>query len=180
MKTLYRLLFLVLLIIIQNRVFPQNNTSKLEYTYDLGGNRILRKIIVLQTKTMQPVDTIKKITTGTAGVADNINNNTLTTNDNSSSNEVATGAGQYSDKVGEQQILIYPNPTTGSLKIKITPFNTSLTTEITVYDMLSHLLIKEICSGELTTINLSKYPQGSYILKVLIGDKKIEWKVVKQ
>jgi hypothetical protein len=169
MKILNSFYIWALLLALQNNIIAQSNTTKLEYTYDLAGNRTMRKIIVLQTKTMQPVDTIKKITTDTAGVADNISGNTLTTNDNSSSNEGATGAGQYTDKIGEQQILIYPNPTTGSLKIKITPFNTSLTTEITVYDMLSHLLIKEVCSGELTTFDLSKFTQPEKVFNNFIS-----------
>ena len=150
-----------------------------KYEYDANGNRIKRQIIPL--KSMQTNhDSTASISTDTAAIANNMSNAANNSGSNTNSNEGATGTSQYSENFGEQQIVIYPNPTTGSLRIKITPFNSSAQGEITVFDMQSHLLIKESCTKELTVIDLSKYARGSYILKVSIGNVVKEWKVVKE
>lgn len=42
MKTLKYCLPLAFILLLQSQILSQNNTTKLEYTYDLASNRILR------------------------------------------------------------------------------------------------------------------------------------------
>ena len=180
MKTLYNFLILTLALLIQSNAVAQ--TGSLEYTYDLAGNRIMRKIILLY-KTPQTNDTTHNTPNDSTIMATNANNNAdelQHTDSNANNNGVTGGAGRYIDNIGEQKIVIFPNPTSGSLQVKITPFNTNTSTEISVYDLQSHLLLKEPCNNELSIVDLSKYAKGSYILRIRIGDKQREWKVVKE
>jgi len=155
-----------------------------EYAYDNTGNRISRQVIELQNQQVHlNNDSLVSDNMDTVGIAANINNasfNHQNKDSVSKNNETATAERQYVDNIGEQQIVIYPNPTTGSLKIKITPFNTGSPGEITVYDLQSRLLQKVACTKELTLVDFETFARGSYILKVRIGGKEKEWKVVKE
>ena len=70
-------------------------------------------------------------------------------------------------------VYIYPNPTKENITININNFNGSIKTE--VYDLLGHRLE----TTNETTISLSDYARGIYLLKVAYGDRVEEVKVIK-
>jgi len=64
---------------------------------------------------------------------------------------------------------IYPNPTKGIFSIRTDASHM----EVEVYSTLGRLIAKEIISGGLQQINLSKEPKGIYFVK-LVHNKKTE------
>lgn len=72
-----------------------------------------------------------------------------------------------------KSVNIYPNPTNENITISIINYNGKIQTE--VYDFIGNKLQ---ISNE-TTINLSDYARGIYIVKVAYGDRVEEVKVIK-
>jgi hypothetical protein len=182
MKTKNYFFSLALILMLYGRTFAQS-TPVLEYTYDLNGNRHIRHVVYILKNTPMVHDSSETGITDTSALAVNINNainDQQNTNVNANSNAGATGMEQYAENIGDQQIIVYPNPTKGYLQVKITPFSSSIKEEINVYDIQGHLLIKETCTSELTLVDISKYATGSYIMKIRMGDRESEWRIVKQ
>ncbi len=82
--------------------------------------------------------------------------------------------------LGEMQINVMPNPTTGDLQIAISKLPQEAQGGITVWDLQS----KEICRQEgiyaTNRIDLSKQPKGVYLMQIRVGSKKSEWRIVKE
>ena len=72
------------------------------------------------------------------------------------------------------EISIYPNPTNNLLHIEIENYNGTIAAEL--YDFTGKLL--ETTNN--TSLSLSDYPKGIYLLKVAYGDKTEEIRVVKE
>jgi len=87
---------------------------------------------------------------------------------------------KFESLLGERKITVYPNPTTGELRIDITNFNPESKGTITITDMVGKLIteIKNISSSNL--VNLSNTARGSYVLKLILDDKSKEWVIVKE
>lgn len=84
------------------------------------------------------------------------------------------------DKLGDQKVMLYPNPTRGQFQISIT----SLDPKVKNYYMLfstsgSRLIYREL-SETMTGVDISQFPSGTYLLDIILGDKISRWKVIKQ
>jgi hypothetical protein len=133
------------------------------FTYDETGNRTNRNIITLKsTSYIAQRDSLGleksyKGSSSTPGVV-------------------------FEESLGEQKITIYPNPTKGVLTIEIedyksvAPENNSLY----VYNLAGRQLLVKTRLGSSFTVDLSGYPNGIYLLKFVLGDKRSEWRVVKE
>jgi len=73
----------------------------------------------------------------------------------------------------QQLVNIYPNPTNENITISIENFTGNIQTE--VYDLIGNRLQ----TTNETTISLSDYARGIYLLKVAYGDRVEEIKVIK-
>ena len=71
-------------------------------------------------------------------------------------------------------ISIFPNPTKENINISIDNFNGNILTE--VFDLIGN----KLQTTNETTISLSDYSKGIYILKVAYGDRFEELKVIKE
>ncbi|MFV0267951.1 MAG: T9SS type A sorting domain-containing protein [Draconibacterium sp.] len=123
--------------------------TKISFEYDASGNREVRKVIVL-----------------------------------SKSAEIAAQSNQQEevvveDKLGNQEIRIYPNPTKGILKIDF-PSLSETEAILNVYDLHGRLLIHKQAQEIGNELNLSSYPGGIYILNIHSGKEKREWKIIKE
>jgi hypothetical protein len=87
----------------------------------------------------------------------------------------------YTDNIGETSINIYPNPTRGELNVDIAGYDLAQKTGIYLFN-LSGKIIKQLSpiNSSNNMVNLSDSPNGTYILRIVIGDKTNEWKVVKE
>lgn len=83
-------------------------------------------------------------------------------------------------ELGEQKITLYPNPTKGMFQIAITLLDTDQKNYFHLYSLSGSRLLEKKISGEYTNIDISKYPTGTYLLDVFLGDKVSRWKVIKQ
>lgn len=85
-----------------------------------------------------------------------------------------------SDKIGEQKITVYPNPTQGLFHVAVTQFDSSNKNYFHLYSLTGTKLQQKNLSGSSTDIDISSYPSGTYLLDVFLGDKISRWKIIKQ
>jgi hypothetical protein len=86
----------------------------------------------------------------------------------------------YEEELGQFKVIIYPNPTQGELKVEIQTTEEREQATFMVYDLSGSLLINKTSSRDITKLDLSPYPLGTYILRVSTGTYRSEWKIVKQ
>ena len=77
-------------------------------------------------------------------------------------------------KPSDNSIIIYPNPTNHNITVRVSNFNGNFQTE--VYDLIGNILQ---ISNE-TTISLSDYAGGIYLLKVAYDNKFQKVKIIKE
>jgi hypothetical protein len=133
-----------------------STTGRLSFDYDASGNRIHRNFITLKSASAQA----------------NVSSSYTRTPYNLTK--------PYEEKQGDQDIKIYPNPTSGQLKVEITGVDVTQKSAIYVYDLQGKLIILKSPVTGSDVIDLSNYVNGLYLMKILLGDKSSEWKIVKE
>lgn len=79
------------------------------------------------------------------------------------------------------QVTVYPNPTAGELNIAISNGEEDALSRIWLYDDSGKLLkTLEVTGNTSTTIDLSGYSEGMYLIDFSQGDSKSYYKVIKQ
>ena len=86
----------------------------------------------------------------------------------------------FDDKLGDQLIKIYPNPTHGKLKVDIIGYDLTQATAINVYNISGSLILQRKPAKETEDIDLTGYPNSTYIMRIIINGKVSEWKIIKQ
>ncbi len=86
----------------------------------------------------------------------------------------------FADKMGQLEYSIYPNPTKGQLQIEIKKLKEGTTVELLVYDINGKLLTRQTVTTSLTTVDLSSYKQGMYLLHMVEGKNIHKWKIAKE
>ena len=140
---------LILLTSIYPMLHAQNSVS---YGYDSAGNRTSRTINFAQSVQAPPPE---------------------------EQQEEAAPASIYSEMLSEIRLNIYPNPTTGWLKVEILNLPEEQTTDIKVYNLSGQLIIARDKAGWQTEIDLSGQPQGTYLMKIKAGEYQTEWRIIK-
>lgn len=77
-------------------------------------------------------------------------------------------------------VLIYPNPTTGMLKVEIRGDSNWEYIDYSVFSFDGDLLFLNRAQPPLFEIDLTAIPDGTYVLKLTIGLKVSSFKVIKQ
>ena len=135
--------------------------AQVSYTYDANGNRHTRNTAKLIS---QP----PKIINGDTIIEINEKEDYLTLET------------KYNEELGEQTITIYPNPTGGAFAVGITNMPEGIKRKMLLYTMSGKELFLKEDFDELTEINVSTQQSGTYLLKIILGDKQTTWKIVKQ
>lgn len=86
----------------------------------------------------------------------------------------------FQDIIDKKEIKIYPNPATDILNIKITNFNRDNSLRIGFFDLSGRLLINKMVREETTTLDISPYASGIYILKLQGKEICSDWKIIKR
>lgn len=129
--------------------------TKIKYGYDDSGNRKSRNVIFMQS--------------------------TLADSSGNSPTEKSTPQKQvFTESIGEQKVLIYPNPTRGQLLVEIQGAVEDTKIYLYLYSLSGNLLISKSPASSSIPVDLTGYPVGTYILKVKVGSKTSEWRVVKE
>jgi len=82
------------------------------------------------------------------------------------------------EKIGKNEIRIYPNPTGGFLHIEI-PGEKENNISIRLYDMKGRTIKEMQVTDENILLDLNSLPAGIYILSIMVGEKMKDWKILK-
>jgi hypothetical protein len=124
------------------------------YDYDESGNRV-KRYIVLSKGSSSGDDTLKKY-------------------------EEIIKSEEFADKLEELTIKIYPNPTRGQLTVEINGLGLDETVDYQLFSQTGLLLGTNNKNGFYFTIDMEKYPDGLYILRLMINGKISQWKILKE
>jgi hypothetical protein len=127
------------------------NNPSVQYTYDAIGRRIGRNVITLKSA-----------------------------HDFTQRDSAYVAQESFNENLGAQKVIIYPNPTRGQLKVDIQADEKETNMALYLYDLSGKLLISKKPANNSTLLDLSGYSTGTYLLKILIGDKTSEWKIIKE
>lgn len=169
MKTILTLTTLIISIL----SYGQSNKNQITYDYDLAGNRILRKmiVVVLRPEHEEELDALSN------GVDKAAETETVeTANDTEAKNEKE----MFKEELDNVSLNLYPNPTAGALQIDIPDISAVNQGLIRLYDINGKILHEERVTSSETSIDLSQLEPATYILLLNINGKTSEWKVVRK
>lgn len=86
----------------------------------------------------------------------------------------------YSDRILENTVKIYPNPTDGELKVSIAELKSTDSGSITVYTTQGTQILQTNQISSEVVINLYDQPSGMYLLKITINNNSTTWKIIKK
>ena len=95
--------------------FAQTPVYYLQYSYDANGNRTARELNYIVIRSGETAGSLRELATQAADV-------TAETTAGSPAVAGDPALEAASDVLGEQRIQLFPNPTTGALRVDITPF----------------------------------------------------------
>ena len=84
------------------------------------------------------------------------------------------------DNIDGKLIRIYPNPTKGFLKIEIPHEGEEYLASIKAYTINGRLIANKETAKEVYVLDLHDQPSGIYMLKIQIGNKMADWKIIKE
>ena len=84
------------------------------------------------------------------------------------------------ETIGERTIKVFPNPTRGALGIDIQGGDPKHELRLQIYSGAGAMLYNQPATEGLNPIDMTQYPQGWYILRVVAGTEKKEYKIVKE
>lgn len=137
-----------------------NSQPQYLFGYDAAGNRISRMGIILN-KATQNVDTTGNV----------LPDSSLYGNE---------AKQQYQANIDDYVITVYPNPTTGELKIDISNFEEGAKGSIFITDIQGRFIYKTDIIYDKNIINLSNVASGQYLMRIVINNKNHEWFVLKK
>lgn len=129
--------------------------QSIEFSYDANGNRVSRVLVVEQLKS------------ASATAASN------TKNDAADLREEPVEITEISE------VHVYPNPTKGLIRVEATGLAQSLSCEIRIYDLSGAEVHVEKNFSIPSEFDVNHLQDGMYILRIRIGDKTHDWKVIK-
>ncbi len=157
-----RLILILLFLFLFKSLFCQS----VSFTYDDSGNRLNRSISVQQLKSN------KVQLPG----ADTENLNMPEKIKLEEKEKVSKEA--ISSENRDVNLLVYPNPNKGFIKMDILNMPLNSVNEIKLYD-LSGLELKVLKNSDShTEIDISQFQDGIYILKIKVVDKVFDYKIV--
>ena len=127
------------------------------YEYDASGNRILRNTVVL-----------KSIPTKAAKI------------DSTKQAEIQELEKGILVEAGELSFMVYPNPTQGQLRLQIKGNVPKKSGQLTLFNSLGNSVLHKATTGDITDIDMSFCPVGSYVLILQLEGKRYDWKIMKE
>jgi len=125
----------------------------IEYTYDGAGNRTHREVIYIGEK----------------------KDNTKTGKTDNESDKLT-----WSEKIGEYEISIFPNPTKGELEVEITGIKDATATRMELFSTAGEMIFSSDKLKGQSRLDLSGRQAGTYVLKIILDNRVSTWKVVKE
>lgn len=85
----------------------------------------------------------------------------------------------YQDSLSLSKITIYPNPTQGDLKIEITGTDSFDGSSMGIFSMNGILLYHKERLSAVNEIDITDYPDATYLFVIRINGKNSVWKIIK-
>jgi type IX secretion system substrate protein len=147
--------FLIILLLVTIGTFHIHaQTEKVEYGYDLSGNRVLRHIIPLSMhESVQP-----------DSLAEDPDNAKLF---------------DFAEMIDDCRITIFPNPTNGILKVVLDSKNEHPEANLFLHTVAGTKVLSRSNIREETELDISDRENGAYILTVVIKGRNKSWKILK-
>lgn len=100
----------------------------------------------------------------------------------SSAREASSVADTIPDVIADTKFLIYPNPTRGSIQIEIDNASSSQPSQmmVSVYSTSGVILQKMALTNNSSKIDLSKQPNGVYLLKIEGNKESTSYRIIKE
>ncbi|MDY0347871.1 MAG: T9SS type A sorting domain-containing protein [Tenuifilaceae bacterium] len=164
----FNVLLATTLFVILSAVYVQSQTMPIEaqrisYSYDDSGNRIIREILLVKPKTQDDDNEFKRDSLG-----------------REKSNTLSEGKPYYSDRFGSNDVRIYPNPTSGQLKLEFVSPVEYYGITISVYSLTGKLVYRKKMMLNPEEIDLSNQLDGVYLMTIENEVNRISWRIVKQ
>ncbi|MCU0362421.1 MAG: T9SS type A sorting domain-containing protein [Bacteroidales bacterium] len=128
------------------------------YSYDLAGNRTLRTLGVSRTSEMTfPLSDadLKKLKGEDAFL-------------------------QQETTPGEKALKVYPNPTTGIIKLDLAGYEENISGQFRLFNLGGTLIQEGRLDSPSSELNMGNTPDGIYILKVRINEVVFDYKIIKK
>ncbi len=84
------------------------------------------------------------------------------------------------DMLGARNILVYPNPTKGALGVEITGGDWDEDIRLILYNGQGVTFYHAKAQQGINPVDMTAYPKGWYIIRVQAGEKRKEFKVIKE
>ena len=153
------LLFLIIFLTFSVSVVAQAQVS---YGYDAAGNRISKTI------------TLKKSLSKKSNTSHDLENQK---NDEFAFHEFDD---PLTDAIGNAQIIIYPNPTHGELRVEISGVELVPSDNIIIFDSNGRIIRQSYNVTGSNDIDLSEAAAGLYIMRICIEGKFTTWRIIKE
>jgi len=85
-----------------------------------------------------------------------------------------------SEKILDRELIIYPNPTRGALKVEIRGKSPENPVRYLLTD-LSGKTLSQVKSDDMYYLfDMTAYPTGVYLLRIMIDNRWSKWKIIKE
>ena len=162
-KAYLKLLFLT----VSAFVIVQVHGQSVKYRYDTSGNRTKRELITVRNMTSP--SSLKSSTED------------VTKDDWDIATAVFTEPAVSSEETMEQlKVKIYPNPTQGKLQVDITGGIIPEKSLLILYTSSGSVIKQQNSISATNVMDISAYPAGIYILRIILGEEASVWKIIKE
>ncbi|MCP4176260.1 MAG: T9SS type A sorting domain-containing protein [bacterium] len=158
-----KLRIILIILAVLGFTYVCNAQNSYTYYYDGAGNRISRRIVYM-TPTPETTETDTTIFT------ENNNSNGKTQDDRSKVEDV------FMDNT---EISIFPNPTADRLNVNFSNIDIEGRIMLQVFDINGRLLKTQQANNLRNKIDFSRNSAGTYILRIISGDDKKEYTIIK-
>lgn len=92
--------------------------------------------------------------------------------------EVSTSV--FTEELAQRGVKIYPNPTQGQLVIEISDVEKAKSSSLSVLNLKGQTVARVMVISNITNLDISSEPSGTYILQIRIDDVLSSWKIIKK
>ena len=87
---------------------------------------------------------------------------------------------ESTDMIGDRTVTIYPNPTEGALRIEVKGECLKSPIVYFITDLSGKIFAQKQTYDLIYDYDMSRFASGVYLLRVVIDEKRKEWKIIKK
>ena len=92
----------------------------------------------------------------------------------------STDVAPESEIISDREVVIYPNPTKGALKIEIEGTTPEAPIQYILTDLSGKIISGARSADMYYLFDMTSFPSGVYLLRVMIDNKWNTWKIIKE